>query len=164
MNERAGRRYSEAMAADSPVPGAVANARLRAVRLRLLSLHKALVETERRRYQRAFGPIDGPQHALKLVMHDPWFAWLKPMGDLIVRIDEAMAADVPPAPRAVETLHRQVRDLLAHASADARFAREYRRSLQETPDVVVAHGQLSTLLDEFGIERRADERGKPPDR
>jgi len=129
-------------------------ARLRAVRTRLLVLHKTLIDAERRRYQRAFGPIDGPQHALKLVLHDPWFSWLKPMGDLIVQMDEALATDAPPAPAVVETFHVQVRELLLDPIADAPFGREYRRSLQETPDVVVAHGRLSTLLDEFGVARR----------
>jgi hypothetical protein len=57
---------------------ALAVARLRAVRIGLLHLHKTLLDAERERYVRERGPIDGPGHALKLVLNDPFFAWLRP--------------------------------------------------------------------------------------
>jgi hypothetical protein len=131
------------------VARALATARLRAVRTHLLSLHKALLDGERLRYEREHGRIDGPQHALRLVLHDPWFAWLRPLAALIVQIDEALAADPPPKPDDLRTFHDHVRSLLQGTAGGEGFLTEYRRALQETPEVVVTHGRLTALLDEL---------------
>src|SRR2546429_6774654 len=50
----------------------------------LLSLHKALVDSERVSYEQAIGAIQSPNHFLQLLTRDPWFAWLHPLSQLIV--------------------------------------------------------------------------------
>src|SRR5690348_1159327 len=69
--------------------------RLQALRSALLTLHKALVDSERVEYERVMGKIQSPNHFLQLLTTDPWFAWLSPLSKLIVSIDEALDAKEP---------------------------------------------------------------------
>ena len=73
--------------------------RLEKVRVALLALHKALVDSERIGYEQTMGTIPSPNHFLQLLMKDPWFAWLQPLSQLIVSMDEAMDAKEPPLTR-----------------------------------------------------------------
>ena len=129
------------------VPQALAAAKLRAIRTALLHLHKTLIDAERLRYGRAHGqPIEGPHHALQLVLRDPWFAWLRPIAELIVQADERLAdEDRAVSPDEAEGYASQVLELLQQDLGGADFRREYHRSLQELPDVVVAHAQIVKL-------------------
>src|SRR5689334_21375811 len=58
------------------VARALAVARIRALRLGLLALHKTLIDSERRRYERDHGRIESPQAALRLLLEAPAFQWL----------------------------------------------------------------------------------------
>ena len=58
--------------------------RLVELRLALLKLHKALVDSERVGYEAIIGRIQSPNHFLQLLTRDPWFAWLHPLSQLIV--------------------------------------------------------------------------------
>jgi hypothetical protein len=129
------------------VPQALAAAKLRAIRTALLHLHKTLIDAECIRYGRAHGrPIDGPRHALQLVLRDPWFAWLRPIAELIVQADERLAdEDRAVTPDEAEGYAAQALELLQQDLGGAEFRREYHRSLQELPDVVVAHAQIVKL-------------------
>ena len=42
----------------------------------LLSLHKTLLDSERATYERDIARIGSSGELLKLVLYDPWFAWL----------------------------------------------------------------------------------------
>ena len=65
------------------------------VRRGLLRVHKALLDDARIRYEREQGRIEGSGALLRLVLNDPWFAWLHPLSGLVVQIDELLAADEP---------------------------------------------------------------------
>jgi len=123
---------------DSPVPGALAAARLRALRMGLLALHKALLDHERVRYERAHGRVESPGQTLHLVMTDPWFAWLRPMSALVVQADEKLEGDNGVTAGDAAAFATQVRDVMKGP--------EYDRALQEAPEVVMAHGRLSAVL------------------
>ena len=66
---------------------------LEEVRRGLLRVHKALLEDARIRYEREQGRIEGSGALLRLVLNDPWFAWLHPLSGLVVQIDELLASD-----------------------------------------------------------------------
>ena len=68
---------------------------LQELRDALLDLHKALIDSERAVYETKVGPIKSPHHFFQLVSSDPWFAWLRPVSQLIVAMDEALDADEP---------------------------------------------------------------------
>jgi hypothetical protein len=130
----------------SPVPGALAAARLRALRMALLALHKALLDAERARYERVHGRVDSPGRTLQLVMTDPAFAWLRPISALIVQADEQLDSEAGVRQAEVEAFSERMRDLLQGRLDGVDFAADYQRSLQEAPDVVLAHGRLAGLL------------------
>ena len=54
----------------------------------LLRLHKALLDDERVSYERVHGRIPSNGAFLQLVLGDAWFAWLRPLSQLMVKLDE----------------------------------------------------------------------------
>jgi hypothetical protein len=129
----------------SDIAAALAAARLRAIRTALLVLHKAVIDTERGRYARAHGPVETPHQLLQLVLRDPWFAWLRPIAELIVQADERLDADQPITTDQAEAYAAQTLGVLQRELGGADFRREYQRSLQETPEIVVAHAAVVRL-------------------
>lgn len=120
--------------------------RLETIRHALLSLHKALVESERVTYEKTVGPIKSPNHFLRLLTQDPWFAWLQPLSQLIISIDEAHDAKEPLTAAMVEAIVKQTRVLLAPAEDSQTFPRHYFDALQRDPDVVLTHGEVMKVL------------------
>jgi len=116
--------------------------RLQLLRNAVLDLHKALVDSERVTYEKTMGPIQGPNHFLQLLTGDPWFAWLQPMSQLIVVMDEALDEDEPLTSAGVDALANQTRLLLLASEEGEGFSKHYFDALQRDPDVVLAHGEV----------------------
>jgi hypothetical protein len=115
------------------------------VRRALLHLHKTLLDWERVAYDRAQGRRTPPGQLLRIVMTDPQFAWLRPLSELIVRMDGALDMEAPDAPIDVDAIIAQVRALVS-PGGDSAYAQRYHAALQEQPDAVLAHGALTTIL------------------
>jgi hypothetical protein len=130
------------------IASALAFARLRALRMALLALHKTLIDSERVRYERVNGRIENAHAALRLVMESPWFRWLHPLAELIVQMDERLSDNTPMQPIDVEAFADRLRGLLQRDAGDEAFRREYHRSLQDVPDVVMEHAKVARLLAE----------------
>src|SRR5579871_3047396 len=81
----------------------------------LLRLHKVALDSERAVYENEIERIRSSGHFLELVLHDPWFAWLHELSELIVLIDEALDAKVPATEADAERLRKQARSLLVPA-------------------------------------------------
>jgi hypothetical protein len=128
------------------VVAALAAARVRALRLKVLALHKAALDVERHRYERANGRIESAHVALRLVLDDPWFQWLHPLADVIVQMDERLADATPMTVSDAEAFTERVRTLVQQGGGDDRFRAEYHRMLQESPEVVMAHAEVAKLL------------------
>src|SRR5271156_1696144 len=75
--------------------------RLTELRNGLLSLHKTLLDSERASYERDIARIDSSGELLKLVLYDPWFAWLHELSEFVVLIDETVDA-IEERPKAKE--------------------------------------------------------------
>lgn len=121
-------------------------ARLKEVREALLQLHKTLLESERVGYEAAVGPIPSPNHFLRLLSDDPWFAWLHPLSRHIVSIDEALDRRIPVSAADAEGLMAQTRRMLVASEEGHGFPRSYFEALQRDPDVVFAHSRVVLLL------------------
>jgi hypothetical protein len=130
----------------SEVTHALAMARVRALRLALLDLHKALIDVERRRYERVHGRIENAHEVLRLALRDPGFRWIAPVAAVIVQMDERLADETTFTREDAETFADRVRALLMRDDAEPAFRVEYHRCLQEEPEVVVAHGRVVRLL------------------
>src|ERR1700684_4138444 len=66
--------------------------RLTELRNGVLSLHKTLLDSERAIYERDVARIGSSGELLKLVLYDPWFAWLHELSEFVVLIDETVDA------------------------------------------------------------------------
>ena len=121
--------------------------RLTELREAMLPLHKALLEFERVGYEATFGKIQSPYQFLKLVMEDPWFAWLAPMTQLITAMDEMLDAKKEPLTvAAVDAVAERVKALLVATEGGEGFSRHYDEALQRDPDVVLAHAAVAKLI------------------
>ncbi|HJR77553.1 MAG TPA: hypothetical protein VJ805_11285 [Nitrospiraceae bacterium] len=129
----------------NPLP---AHLRSRIVDLRqgLLRLHKALIVAEQLTYERIYGRIESTGQLLQLVMKDPWFAWLHPLSNLVVRIDQMLEGEVPAGLAEAYKLLGEVQALLRPSEQGDGFERSYYEALQRMPDVVLAHAQVKQVL------------------
>ena len=118
------------------------------LRRALLPLHKTLIEWERKTYEREHGRKMGAGELLQVIMTAPQFAWLHPISELIVRIDQALDEEAPDAPVDVDAIITQARRLVAPDQTEKPYAERYLTALQEVPDVVVAHGKVTAILKE----------------
>ncbi len=122
-----------------------ARQRLTDLRHALLKLHKTLLDSERQTYEKAVGRIKSPNHFLQLVTNDPWFAWLHPLSQLIVAMDEALDAEEPLTSAKVDALTRQSQLLLVASETGEGFSGHYDEAMQRDPDVVLMHAEVVKL-------------------
>ena len=120
--------------------------RLEDVRHALLGLHKTLVDSERVTYEKTVGSVGSPNQFLQLLTNDPWFAWLHPLSQLIVSMDEALEEKEPLTDASIEASIKEANKLLTPSEAGEGFSRHYYDALQRDPDVVIAHADLMKLL------------------
>jgi len=120
--------------------------RLTDLRNGLLGLHKTLLDSERATYERDIARIGSSGELLKLVLYDPWFAWLHELSEFVVLIDETLDAKEPPPGMEAERLIAQAWDLLAPNETGVGFAKRYFEALQRDPDVVLAHARMRKIL------------------
>ena len=120
--------------------------RLTALREALLKLHKTLVDSERVSYEQNIGTIPSTTHFLRLLTDDPWFAWLHPLSQLVVAMDEALDAKTPLTKSAAEDLVQQTRRLLVASETGEKFSRHYFDALQRDPEVIFAHAAAAKIF------------------
>jgi hypothetical protein len=119
------------------------------LRRALLHLHKVLLEWERAAYERVHGRMSAAG-LLKVIVSDPQFAWLRPVTELIVRIDSALEADADQVVD-VDALVTQTRAIVAPDDPAGTYAQRYHAALQELPDAVIAHSGVTKLLKDVPI-------------
>ena len=120
--------------------------RLTKVRTALLRLHKTLLDFERAGYERGRGKIDNSYEFLQLVMSDPWFAWLRQLSELIVEMDELLAAKETPNEATALALIKQASILLTPSEAGSEFQKKYFVAMQQSPEVVLGHSEFASIL------------------
>lgn len=118
------------------------------MRLRLLELHKSLLDAERIKYERLHGRVT-PHAFLQALTSDPSLAWLAPLNVAIVRLDELLdlheqnSEDTSALSEHIAAL----RELLSLDGADpSAFAQRYAELVQAAPEVAFAHAALAPLL------------------
>lgn len=121
----------------------------------LLHLHKALLDAERKSYEELNGPLTAGE-LLQLVINHEFFAWLREISQLIVRIDELSDAKDPPATAAdAKALIERVRSLLMPGSASGglsstggneAFNLRYESLLTRDPASMTAKQEVEQLL------------------
>jgi hypothetical protein len=137
------------MSSTNPPPGPEQQ-RLTELRNGLLGLHKTLLDSERAAYERDIARISSSGELLKLVLYDPWFAWLHELSEFVVLIDETLDAKEPPQGIDAERLIAQAWELMAPNENGRGFAKRYFEALQRDPDVVLAHARMRKVLSGLG--------------
>ena len=112
----------------------------------LLKLHKALLDSEKIVYEKNVGPVQSPNHFFQLLTTDPYFAWLRPISQLIVAIDETLDEKEALTSASVDSLMRQSVFLLVPAHGTGDFAERYVAALQRDPRVILAHAQVAKRI------------------
>ena len=137
--------------ASLPSPPDSIRPRLTELRNELLGLHKTLLDSETAVYDRDIARIKSRGQLLELVLHDPWFAWLHELSELVVLIDEALDSKESPVTGAdANRFLAKARELVAPAEGRGEFRRHYLEALQRDPDVVMAHAQAMKALAGLG--------------
>ncbi len=118
--------------------------RLRELGAGLVRLHSVLLNRERCAYETRRGPVT-PHDLLPLLLHDEHFAWLRSLSTLMAQIDALVDSDEPVVARDAQRLFRETYRLLKSGESGA-FQAKYIDALQESPDVVMTHAEVSKLL------------------
>src|SRR5205085_7645908 len=119
--------------------------RLREVSRALLRLHKSLLDDERVQFERVRGRIESSGEFLQLVLHDEWFAYLRPLSALVVQIDELLDAEAATKEEA-DALIARARAMLKPSETGSEFERRYYAAIQRDPDVIFAQREVMRLL------------------
>ncbi|HVL37530.1 MAG TPA: hypothetical protein VM489_17815 [Burkholderiales bacterium] len=116
------------------------------IRTALLALHRALVEGERRVYEKAHGRASGGDF-LQALIRDPAFTWLAPLTRLVARLDEVDAGEAEgPREEAVADVLAAIGALLSPRPEGTEFQRRYAERIDRNPDLAVAHGSVRAAL------------------
>lgn len=117
---------------------------LEAVSRSLQALHRQILETEG-----AYLPGRSPLALLDRLLHDPEWAWLRALSQLIAELDETLAEDVELTPAKAEAAGGRVSALVFGIGAprDEKFLGRYRPMLQGNANLASAHGELKRLVD-----------------
>lgn len=108
----------------------------------LLDLHRAVITHVRQDYERENGRVS-PADFLQVLVNERAYAWLSPLSQAIVGIDEAMD-DPEEADPAVAVAG--VRSLFAPKPTPGEFDARYEPLLQASPDVLFSHGKVMQAL------------------
>jgi hypothetical protein len=120
--------------------------RLRDLRNKLLHLHKALLDGERTAYERLHGRVTSSGEMFQLVIAHEWFAWLRPLSELVVQMDEMLEAYELATTSDAQALIEHARMLLTPSETGNTFGQKYYGTLQREPAVVMAHAEVKRLL------------------
>ncbi|HET9516012.1 MAG TPA: hypothetical protein VFO95_18910 [Gemmatimonadales bacterium] len=122
--------------------------RLPVVRHLLSRLHQALIAAERNELEQERGPV-GAAELLQRLVDDERFAWLRPMGQVVARLDlflvEAAKTGAPIPEKVARELLHEVRRVVGRTTglhAGWRYADWVKRD----PEIVLAHSALSNAL------------------
>ena len=119
----------------------------------LRRLHKALVEFE----AEDFGLPGDPFQLLNLVVNHPHFAWLHALSELMVEMDASIDSDEIIDSNKAAAFKAMIETLIGPRSpSNPLFRERYMVLLQQSPAVVMAHGELRRVLEKIP-NRSSDE-------
>lgn len=115
---------------------------LPALRHRLLSLHKGLMNAERAAYEAEGHVVRSPMHLLQLLTEHERFAWLRQLSQLVVMMDETMEEKPEPSRERLDALVREARHLLMAGEEPGCFAQRYAALRVRDAGLAAAHEEI----------------------
>ena len=111
----------------------------------MLRLHKALLEMERREYERTNGHVSTGE-LFRLVLDHEQFAWLHNLSEFVVRIDETLSAEEPVSEKDTRGAIMLAQKMFAPSESGDAFQKRYFDAIQRDPAVVMEHAELAKLF------------------
>jgi uncharacterized membrane protein YoaK (UPF0700 family) len=147
QNAQAGTAAPGAMTLDAPEPpSGPGMLELKRFRDALLNLHRELLQAQRIEVERITGRMNSGEW-LSAAIDDTRFAWLQDLTSLIAQVDEVIGSGGMPDPGgSAGELKGRARVLVAPPDPATEFGARYLRALQDDPDVVLAHRDVTALL------------------
>jgi hypothetical protein len=126
----------------------------------LMGLHRALIQRARKDYEGEHGPIESPAQLLRLLTSEPSFAWLRPLSELIVNIDEASEFDDAARQRVSAAVRSSVEQLIAPPGAtplSEEFSQRYWPIMLEDAEVTMCHAGVKQAVSSWPRSGNGDE-------
>lgn len=120
---------------------------LKSARLKILALHKVLIDDERNSFERLNGQITSGQF-LNLLVDDKNFQWLRTFSILIVEIDEMLDLDDGFTENMIDDYLLQMRQIVSFELANEDFKFRYKNFIQNNPDIALRNKEIKDLLDD----------------
>lgn len=120
---------------------------LKESRLKLLRLHKLLVDIERENFENLNGKISSG-HYLNLLVNNSNFEWLRKFSTLIVEIDEMLDLDDGYTTNMIDKHLSQMRDLLDAETIDENFNQKFKNVLQVNSEIADKRKEILELISE----------------
>ncbi len=120
---------------------------LKESRLKLLRLHKLLVDIERENFENLKGKISSG-HYLNLLVNDSNFEWLRKFSILIVEIDEMLDLDDGYATNTIDKHLSKMRNLLEIETVDEDFNKKFKNILQINSEVAEMRNEIIQIISE----------------
>lgn len=133
------------MSSTNSSPNAVRH-HLQEVRSAFLSLHKALLDSERLLYEQFYGRIPSSGEFFRLVIGHEWFSWLRPMSQFIVQVDETLSTKEPVTLERSQELLEVARSLIRISDDGTPQEQRYYYAIQRDPNVAMMHVGVAQLL------------------
>jgi hypothetical protein len=112
----------------------------------LMRLHKELLERQRAEYEREIAPIENPMEFFRLAQDHESFAWLRPILQLIVTIDESTDARGGATEDAAQASIAIARSMFVDGGGDAALLQRIDYAARESPQIDQLRGELMQLL------------------
>ena len=115
----------------------------------LLELHKAMLDTQRIEYERAYGRVETRGEFLGLVLNHPEFEWIRALSALIAQLDEWAEGVEAETDAGFDGIRDALRELIRPgAAANPAFTVKYWKMVEDQPEVTVAHVKVWRLVGE----------------
>jgi hypothetical protein len=115
------------------------------------TLHHRLLIATQKSFEKLHGRVEGPGRLLQLAVHDPLFAWLRPLSEQLALLDELAEAD-----ELDDADLARAGSEVAAVLQSAAFHVTFLVYLQSEPDVVLANAALRPLLARATAARSDD--------
>lgn len=107
-------------------------------------LHKALLATGQAAYEAEHGPVAAGVQLLHLVVHDPAFAWLRPISELMADLDALLDLATPPTEEEEGAVRGELDHLLSPAGGE--LWATLTTSIQQRAEVAAAYARVRQML------------------
>jgi hypothetical protein len=125
---------------------AVERRKLTELRTTLLTLHKTLLDMERREYEREHGHVSTGE-LFRLVIDHQQFGWLHNISEFVVRLDETLAGEAPVTAEETRSAMGMARRIFVPSESGDAFQKRYFDAIQKDPAVVMEHAELARLFN-----------------